>query len=87
MTAAAAADVTARDQFRRLAVLIATCFVDMIGFAIVLPILPFYALDLKGSLDKLAKAKPTPTPSAPAPASTPKPGLGGLLDGLTKGLL
>ncbi len=49
MTAAAAADVTARDQFRRLAVLIATCFVDMIGFAIVLPILPFYTLDLKGS--------------------------------------
>jgi multidrug resistance protein len=49
VTAAAAADVTARDQFRRLAVLIATCFVDMIGFAIVLPILPFYALDLKGS--------------------------------------
>ena len=49
MTATAAADVTARDQFRRLAVLIATCFVDMIGFAIVLPIIPFYALDLKGS--------------------------------------
>jgi multidrug resistance protein len=38
-----------RDQFRRLSVLIATCFVDMIGFAIVLPLLPFYALDLKGS--------------------------------------
>jgi len=32
-----------RDQLRRLSVLIATCFVDMIGFAIVLPILPFYA--------------------------------------------
>ena len=39
----------ARDQLRRLAVLIATCFVDMIGFAMVLPILPFYALDLKAS--------------------------------------
>ena len=38
-----------RDQLRRLSVLIATCFVDMIGFAIVLPILPFYALDLKAS--------------------------------------
>ena len=43
------AESTAREQFRRLAVLIATCFVDMIGFAIVLPILPFYALDLKAS--------------------------------------
>ncbi len=40
---------SARDQLRRLSVLIATCFVDMIGFAMVLPILPFYALDLKGS--------------------------------------
>lgn len=49
MTTAAAADATARDQFRRLAVLIATCFVDMIGFAIILPILPFYTLDLQGS--------------------------------------
>lgn len=36
-------------HLRRLSVLIATCFVDMIGFAIILPILPFYALDLKGS--------------------------------------
>lgn len=43
------AAASARDQFRRLAVLIATCFVDMIGFAMVLPILPFYALDLKAS--------------------------------------
>jgi multidrug resistance protein len=33
-------------QFRRLAVLIAVNFVDMIGFMIVLPILPFYALKL-----------------------------------------
>jgi MFS family permease len=40
---------SARDQLRRLSVLIATCFVDMIGFAMVLPILPFYALDLKAS--------------------------------------
>lgn len=48
-------------------------------------------LDLKGSLDKLAKAKP-PAGAAPAPtpAATPpaeKPGLGGLLNGLTEGLL
>jgi multidrug resistance protein len=33
-------------QFRRLAVLIAVNFVDMIGFMIVLPLLPFYALKL-----------------------------------------
>jgi len=46
---APALPASARDQFRRLAVLIATCFVDMIGFAMVLPILPFYALDLKAS--------------------------------------
>ncbi|MGH8573746.1 MAG: MFS transporter, partial [Gammaproteobacteria bacterium] len=33
-------------KFRRLAVLIAVNFVDMIGFMIVLPLLPFYALKL-----------------------------------------
>jgi MFS family permease len=33
-------------EFRRLSVLIATCFVDMIGFAIVFPLIPFYALRL-----------------------------------------
>ncbi len=44
------AAASARDQLRRLSVLIATCFVDMIGFAMVLPILPFYALDLKASV-------------------------------------
>ncbi|MDQ2669677.1 MAG: MFS transporter, partial [Gemmatimonadota bacterium] len=37
-------------QFRRLAVLIATNFVDMIGFAIILPLLPFYALELNASV-------------------------------------
>jgi len=36
-------------QFRRLAVLIATSLVDMIGFAIVLPLLPFYALKLQAT--------------------------------------
>jgi multidrug resistance protein len=35
--------------FRRLAVLIAVNFVDMVGFMIVLPLLPFYALELRGS--------------------------------------
>jgi MFS family permease len=33
-------------ELRRLSVLIATCFVDMIGFAIVFPLIPFYALRL-----------------------------------------
>lgn len=36
-------------DFRRLAVLIAIGLVDMIGFAIVLPLLPFYALELHAS--------------------------------------
>jgi MFS family permease len=35
--------------FRRLAVLIAVNFVDMIGFMIVLPLLPFYALKLNAT--------------------------------------
>lgn len=35
--------------FRRLAILIAVNFVDMVGFMIVLPLLPFYALDLQAS--------------------------------------
>jgi MFS family permease len=44
--------VTAPDAgggFRRLSVLIAVNFVDMVGFMIVLPLLPFYALELDGS--------------------------------------
>jgi MFS family permease len=44
VTSAAAA--TRRDSFRQLAVLIAVSFIDMLGFAIILPILPFYALEL-----------------------------------------
>jgi multidrug resistance protein len=36
-------------QLRRLAVLIAISLVDMIGFAIVLPLLPFYALKLRAT--------------------------------------
>ena len=36
-------------QFRRLAVLIGVNFVDMMGFMIVLPLLPFYALKLNAS--------------------------------------
>ena len=38
-----------RSQFRRLAVLIGVNFVDMIGFMIVLPLLPFYALKLNAT--------------------------------------
>ena len=38
-----------REQFRRLAVLIGVNFVDMIGFMIVLPLLPFYALKLNAT--------------------------------------
>ncbi len=34
-----------REQFRQLTVLIAVAFVDMIGFMLVLPVLPFYALN------------------------------------------
>ena len=33
------------DQLRRLSILMATAFIDMIGFAMVLPLLPFYAVD------------------------------------------
>lgn len=38
-----------REDLKRLSVLIATCFVDMMGFAMVLPLLPFYALNLEAS--------------------------------------
>lgn len=41
--------ISAGDQFRRLSVLIALNFVDMIGFMMVLPLLPFYALHLHAS--------------------------------------
>ncbi|MGH7630303.1 MAG: MFS transporter [Gemmatimonadales bacterium] len=40
---------TRNGELRRLSVLIATCFVDMIGFAIVFPLIPFYALRLDAS--------------------------------------
>lgn len=42
-----------RDQLRRLAVLIVTSCVDMIGFAIVLPLLPYYALHLKATPEQI----------------------------------
>ncbi len=39
---------TLRDpEFKKLSVLIATALIDMLGFAIVFPLLPFYALQLK----------------------------------------
>ena len=42
-------------QFRRLAVLIAVNFVDMIGFMIVLPLLPFYALKFHASPETIGR--------------------------------
>jgi multidrug resistance protein len=44
-----------RGQFRRLAVLIAVNFVDMIGFMIVLPLLPFYALKLDATPETIGR--------------------------------
>ncbi len=41
--------VSSAVHFRRLAVLIAANFVDMVGFMIVIPLLPFYALDMRAS--------------------------------------
>jgi multidrug resistance protein len=43
------------NQFRRLAVLIAVNFVDMIGFMIVLPLLPFYALKLHATPETIGQ--------------------------------
>ncbi|HEX3247769.1 MAG TPA: MFS transporter [Chloroflexota bacterium] len=42
-------------RFRRLAVLIAVNFVDMIGFMIVLPLLPFYALKLQATPETIGR--------------------------------
>lgn len=42
-------------NFRRLVVLIAVNFVDMIGFMIVLPLLPFYALKLHASPETVGR--------------------------------
>jgi multidrug resistance protein len=44
-----------RTQLRRLAVLIAVNFVDMIGFMIVLPLLPFYALKLNATPETIGR--------------------------------
>src|SRR3954453_19907105 len=49
------APVASVSQFRRLAVLIAVNFVDMIGFMIVLPLLPFYALKLHASPETIGR--------------------------------
>jgi len=43
------------EEFRRLAVLIGVNFVDMIGFMIVLPILPFYALKLHATPETIGR--------------------------------
>ena len=42
---------TQREQFRQLNVLIGVAFMDMIGFMLVLPVLPFYALRMLGAGD------------------------------------
>ena len=36
-------------EFKKLSVLIGTALIDMIGFAIIFPLLPYYALDLKAT--------------------------------------
>jgi MFS family permease len=41
----------ARSELKQLSVLIATCCIDMMGFAMVLPLLPFYALKLNASAE------------------------------------
>lgn len=43
------APATPRDELKRLSVLIAASGADMIGFGIVLPLLPFYALELQAT--------------------------------------
>lgn len=42
-----------QDQLKRLSVLMATAGVDMLGFAMVLPLLPFYALKLNASAETI----------------------------------
>jgi multidrug resistance protein len=42
-----------RDQLRRLSVLIAASAVDMIGFGMVLPLMPYYALHLKATPEQI----------------------------------
>ncbi len=42
-------NVDSRHQLRRLSILIAASCVDMIGFAMILPLLPFYALEMKAT--------------------------------------
>jgi MFS family permease len=44
-----------RAQFRRLAVLIFVCFVDAIGFMIILPLLPFYATRLSATPETVGR--------------------------------
>ena len=52
MSAPAAGDAS-RDQLRRLGVLIATSCIDMIGFAMVLPLMPYYALKLSATAEQI----------------------------------
>ncbi|MBM4188091.1 MAG: MFS transporter [Gemmatimonadetes bacterium] len=49
MIASHARALLADPEFRKLSVLIGTGFIDMVGFAIVFPLMPFYALELRAS--------------------------------------
>lgn len=42
-----------RDQLRRLAVLITACGIDMVGFAMIFPLLPLYARDLQAGPEQI----------------------------------
>ena len=44
-----------RARLRRLAVLIFVCFVNAIGFMIILPLLPFYATRLSASPETVGR--------------------------------
>ncbi|HRP08081.1 MAG TPA: MFS transporter, partial [Gemmatimonadales bacterium] len=42
-----------RDQWRRLSILIGVSFIDMLGFFLILPLLPFYALEYHASAEQV----------------------------------
>jgi multidrug resistance protein len=55
MTATTGVHRTKQQQFRQLGVLIGLNFVDMMGFAMVLPLLPFYALKLHATPETIGR--------------------------------
>src|SRR5690606_20707455 len=42
-----------RDQWRRLSILIGVSFIDMLGFFLILPLLPFYALEYNATPEQI----------------------------------